>query len=51
MYEEKKELMQEAGNLCEEICELKKTISNNGELEVYASSTKICGMFLTIHCC
>lgn len=51
MYDEKRELAQEAGNLCEEMEELKKTILNNGELEVYASSTKVCMSFLTIYCC
>ena len=40
-----------AGNLLEELEELKKMISNEEAVEVSGTSTELCNSFLTIYCC
>lgn len=51
MYDEKKGRTQGVGNLSGEIEEIKKIILDNNDMEIYASSTRTCGGFLTIYCC
>lgn len=47
---QKKDAMECAGNLSEEMEEIKKLFSDD-DMIVYGTSTRGCNTFLTIYCC
>lgn len=48
---QKKETLECAGNLFEEMEEMKKLISDEDSTMPYSTSTRLCAAFLTIYCC
>lgn len=48
---QKKDIMEYAGNLHEEMEEIKKVISEDDSMVPYGTSTRGCAAFLTIYCC
>lgn len=48
---QKKDVLECAGNLCEEMEEIKKLISEEDSVMVPGTSTRSCATFLTIYCC
>lgn len=48
---QKNEILECAGNLYEEMEEVRKLVSDNDEMVPYGTSTRNCSAFLTIYCC
>lgn len=48
---QKNEVLESAGNLYDEMEEIRKVFSDDDSIIPYSSTTRLCGALLTIYCC